>query len=199
MRKIYITGTDTGIGKTYFSGLLCRHLAEKGSVCYIKPVQTGYPPDDDAAEVARISGAADCRILHTAKMPAAPYLAFDEFPYQETVDEINSVSGYDFLVTEGAGGLMVPLDDEKYNYDIAKDCGLETLVVVPNRLGCINHSLLNRHFLETTGLKFSGFAVNNFFMESKNDRFNISMLNDLTAHSVRFVFSKDFEFIDVNW
>jgi len=201
MKRLYITGTDTGIGKTYFSGLLCSYLLDKGdSVCYIKPVQTGYPADDDSAAVAEISGLRkkDCRVLHTAEAPVAPYLVFDEFPYDETVSEINSISGYNWLIVEGAGGIMVPLDGQYMNSDLARDCGLSPVVVVPNRLGCINHSLLNKYFIEKSGLEFAGFAVNNYFMNSKFDRFNISMLNDLTAHSVRYIFSKDIEFIDVN-
>lgn len=200
MRKIYITGTDTGVGKTYFSGLLCRHLSGAGhKVCYIKPVQTGYPEDNDAHTVYTMSGDHDCRVLHTAAAPVAPYLAFDEFPYENTVAEINSVGGFDYLIVEGAGGIMVPLDYEHLNWHLAKDCGLEVITVVPNRLGCVNHSLLTKHLLDTEGVKFAGFAVNNIFMDSKYDRFNISMLNDLTAHSVRFVFSTVFEFIDVGW
>lgn len=200
MRKIYITGTDTGIGKTYFSGLLCRYLHQRGdSVCYVKPVQTGYPDDDDAETVAQMSGITDFRTLQTAKAPAAPYLAFEEFPYEQTVAEINSISGFDWLIAEGAGGIMVPLDEERMNYDIIKDCGMDVLTVVPNRLGCINHSLLTKYFIETSGMKFAGFAVNNHFAGTKYDKFNISMLNDLTEKSVRSVFSSELEYIDVSW
>jgi dethiobiotin synthetase len=196
MKKLYITGTDTEVGKTYFSGLLCRHLVEKGdSVCYIKPVQTGYPEDDDAKTVRGMSGA-ETKVLHTAEPPVAPYIAFDEFPFDETVKEINSVTGYDWLIVEGAGGIMVPLDSEYMNWHIPRECGLDCVVVVPNRLGCINHALLNKHFLEKEGIGFAGFAMNNHYMATKFDRFNISMLNDLTAHSVRYVFSKDLEFIN---
>lgn len=202
MRKIYITGTDTGIGKTYFSGLLCKFLKDEGlKVAYIKPVQTGYPADDDSLTVREMAGLdkSECRVLHTAVAPVAPYIAFDEFPYEETVETINSLTGYDFVIVEGAGGIMVPLDDAYMNYDLVKACSLEALVVVPNRLGCINHSLLTKHFIETSGIKFAGFAMNSHFISSAYDKFNISMLNDLTAHSVRFVFSKDLEYIDVNW
>jgi len=200
MRRLYITGTDTGVGKTFFCGLLASHLLDTGKkVCYIKPVQTGYPEDDDAQTVRSMSGLsqADCRVLHTAKPPAAPYIAFDEFPFEETADTINSVQGYDYLIVEGAGGIMVPLDSDYMNYDLLRACDLETLVVVPNRLGCINHSMLTKHFLTTSDMKFAGFAVNNYFMSEKYDRFNISMLNDLTAHSVRCVFSDGIEYINV--
>ncbi|ADD67880.1 dethiobiotin synthase [Denitrovibrio acetiphilus DSM 12809] len=196
MKKIYITGTDTEVGKTYFSGLLCRHLVQSGKkVCYIKPVQTGYPADDDAKTVQEMSGA-DCRVLYTAEPPVAPYIAFEQFPFEETVETINSVSGYDWLIVEGAGGIMVPLDDDYMNYHLAKECGLSCIVVVPSRLGCVNHALLNKHFLEAEGINFEGFAVNNHYVTTKFDNFNISMLNDLTAHSVRYVFSKDFEYIN---
>jgi len=202
MRKIFITGTDTGIGKTHFSGLLCKHIMDSGqTVCYVKPVQTGYPADDDAKTVREISGLSenDCKVLHTAEPAVAPYIAFDEFPFAQTVASINEINGYDWLIVEGAGGIMVPLDSEYMNYDIVKECSLECIIVVPNRLGCINHSLLNKRFFESEGLRFAGFAMNNYFQDSKFDRFNIAMLNDLTAHSVRFVFSHEIEFIDVNW
>ncbi|PLX69431.1 MAG: dethiobiotin synthase [Denitrovibrio sp.] len=202
MRKIYITGTDTDIGKTYFSGLLCKHLKEQGGkVCYIKPVQTGFPADDDSKTVREMSVLSedDCKVLHTAEAPVAPYIVFDEFPFDETVETINSITGYDWLIVEGAGGIMVPLDSDYMNYDLVKACDLECLVVVPNRLGCINHSLLNKSFLESNNLKFAGFAMNNHFLASKFDRFNISMLNELTAHSAKFVFSKELEYINVNW
>ncbi|PLX67466.1 MAG: dethiobiotin synthase [Denitrovibrio sp.] len=202
MKKVYITGTDTGIGKTYFSGLLCAYLADQGyNVAYVKPVQTGYPADDDARTVREMSGLIEdnCKVLHTAVAPVAPYIAFDNFPYDETVEAINKIDGFDWLIVEGAGGIMVPLSDEHMNYDLVKDCGLNVLTVVPNRLGCINHSLLTKHFCETSGIDFAGFAMNNHFISSAFDRFNISMLNDLTAHSVRFVFSNDLEYTDVNW
>lgn len=196
MRKLYVTGTDTGIGKTHFCGMLCKYLLEKGfSVFYIKPVQTGFPPDDDRKTVLQISGLDEkhSMILHTAEPPVAPYLAFDEFPFDETVKAINSVEGYDWLIVESAGGIMVPLDRDYMNYDIAKECGLETVVVVPNQLGCVNHALLTRYFIMSEGMKFGGFAMNNHFMSAKNDIYNISMLNDLSEESVRFIFSDDME------
>jgi dethiobiotin synthetase len=200
LRKLYISGTDTDIGKTYFAGLLCKHLKEKGeSVCYIKPVQTGFPVDDDSKTVREISGLSenDCKVLYTAEPPVAPYIVFDEFPFEESVETINNISGYDWLIVEGAGGIMVPLDSDYMNHDLVRECDLETVIVVPNRLGCINHSLLNKHFLESEKLKFFGFAMNDHFASTKFDKFNVSMLNDLTDASVRFVFSKDFEFINL--
>lgn len=196
MRKLYITGTDTGIGKTHFCGVLCKYLLKKGNtVYYIKPVQTGTPPDDDRKEVLEISGLDEknSATLHTALPPVAPYLAFEEFPFEETVEAINSVSGYDWLIVESAGGIMVPLDSDYMNYDIAKECGLETIVVVPNQLGCVNHALLTKYFIENEGIKFGGFAMNNHFMSAKNDAFNISMLNDFSDESVRFIFDKEIE------
>lgn len=200
MRKLFITGTDTGIGKTHFCGVLIKYLLEKGdSVFYIKPVQTGFPADDDRKTVLSISGLNEknSKTLYTAEPPVAPYLAFDEFPFEDAVETINNVDGYDWLIVESAGGIMVPLDSDFMNYDLAKECSLETVVVVPNRLGCVNHAMLSRYFLINEGLKFSGFAVNNHFMSAKNDAFNISMLNDLTDESVRFVFNDVIEIAEL--
>lgn len=200
MRKLFITGTDTGIGKTYFSALLIKHLLHAGqSVYYIKPVQTGYPEDDDRQTVIDISGIKqeNAVTLVTAKIPAAPYVAIEDFPYDDVVKKINAVNGFDWLIVESAGGLYVPLDDGLYNFDMAKDCGLESVVVVPNRLGCVNHALLSKYLLDKEELPFAGFAVNNFFMSSKTDAFNISMLNNLTDESVRFVFNNGMDVINI--
>jgi len=200
MRKLYISGTDTGIGKTHYCGLLCKHLLEKGdSVCYVKPVQTGYPEDDDRQTVINMSGLnpEHAHTLNTAKFPAAPFLAFEDFPYENTIKKINTISGYDWMIVESAGGLMVPLDEGYMNYDIARDCGLETVIVVPNRLGCINHAMLNYYFLEKEGLPFAGFAVNEHFASAKSDKFNIAILNDLTDDAVRSVFSDVMEIVEL--
>jgi dethiobiotin synthetase len=199
MRKLFISGTDTGIGKTYYCGLLCKYLLDKGeSICYVKPVQTGYPEDDDRQTVIDMSGIKPehAYTLNTAKFPAAPFLAFDDFPYENTIKKINEINGFDWLIVESAGGLMVPLDEGYMNFDIARDCGLETVIVVPNRLGCINHAMLNYYFLEKENLPFTGFAVNEHFAAAKSDKFNISILNDLTNDAVRSVFSDVMEFVE---
>lgn len=182
----FISGTNTDIGKTVFSALFCNYLIEEGySVKYVKPVQTGWP-ESDAAYVVHNSKVkeADAITLHTHEKPVAPCLVFDAFPFQETVDYINDIEDADVVIVESAGGLMVPLDYTHFNYEIALGCHLETVVVVPNRLGCVNDSLLNYHFIKSKEMVFAGFAMNDYFMASENDKENKHMINRLTDDAV---------------
>lgn len=189
--RLFVTGTDTGVGKTFFCALLARRLKARGlDPAYLKPVQTGSPPDDDAAFVRELAGLAPdrARALFTAPEPVAPCFAFDPFPFHEALAAIRAEPAPD-LIVEGAGGLLVPLDFSRSTWELAREAGLSVLVVVPNRLGCLNHALLTLHFIQTQGLVFAGFAVNNHFAESglAASR-NLEALGRLVPGGVRWVF-----------
>jgi len=163
MMRFFISGTGTGVGKTIFSGLFARDFLRGGkSVRYVKPVQTGHPPDDDAAMVREISGLSpeNASILFTAPEPVAPSWAFDPFPFGEAAARINAVSETDVLLVESAGGLLVPLGSSKTNADFITACGLTVILVVPNRLGALNEAMLNLYYLSRERMRFHGFAVN---------------------------------------
>ncbi len=186
MRKFFISGTNTDVGKTYFSAAFSDYFINKNSkVKYIKPVQTGWP-ESDADFVLNNSSLEkkDVVTLYHHEKPVAPCLVFDKFPYRETVDYINSINDVDVLIVESAGGLLVPLDYEFFNYELALDCKLETIIVVPNKLGCINDSLLNYNFIKDKNINFTGFALNNYFMKSEYDSENKKIINKLTDNSV---------------
>ncbi len=194
--RYFVTGTDTGVGKTFFCGLLARHLKNQGlDPAYVKPVQTGSPPDDDAAFVRDFAGLTPdrARTLFTAPEPVAPCFAFDPFPYAEALAGIAAVTAPN-LIVEGVGGLLVPLDFSRSTWELARDARLSVLVVVPNRLGCLNHTLLTHHFIESQGLDFAGFAVNNHFAESQKsaDR-NLDALRYLVPGGVQWVFGGELE------
>ncbi|WP_147822528.1 dethiobiotin synthase [Salidesulfovibrio onnuriiensis] len=192
MEKLYISGTGTEIGKTHFSAWLARELSRQGKrVKYIKPVQTGYPADDDAAFVRRHAGLSedDARVLFTGEEPVAPCFLWETFPLDGVLDAINKVRDCDVLLVEGAGGLLVPLDKKRRSYEIAELCGLETVIVVPNALGCLSDAQLNGHFLATSGIPFKGFALNNHFAQDETNRErNHAMLAHLMPGSIRWVF-----------
>ncbi len=170
MKRYFITGTGTGIGKSYFSAFFVRSLKEQGlSVRYIKPVATGYPEDDDAAFVARRAGLApeDAVTLFTATEPASPCFVFDPFPFEECVSRIEALGAdRDVLVVESAGGLAVPLGTRRYNYHFALALGLDVILVVPNRLGCLSDAIVYGHFALRHKLSLAALAVNDFFAES---------------------------------
>ena len=194
--RVLVSGTNTGVGKTIFTAMLCKSLMDAGRrVKYIKAVQTGYPEDDDAGYVRQYTGLSeeDCKVLFTAERPVAPCLEFEEFPFKKCVHMINSSDDCDDLIVEGAGGIAVPLDYTRYIYDIADKCALEALVVVPNRLGCINECLLNYEFLKSKKISFRGFAFNDYFQASENDALNTAMLEKLLPGYIRYRFHKELQ------
>jgi len=159
-------------------------------VRYIKPVATGYPEDDDAAFVASRAGLApeDAVTLFTAAEPASPCFVFDPFPFGEAVSRIEDLSAdRDVILVESAGGLGVPLGQRRYNYHFALALGLPTLLVVPNRLGCLSDALVYGHFTLRHKLDFAGFAVNDHFAESDRcrDR-NVAMLEELFPGKIAY-------------
>ncbi|WP_022850411.1 dethiobiotin synthase [Limisalsivibrio acetivorans] len=189
--KLFISGSNTGVGKTIFSALLARQMMQKGlHTVYIKPVQTGYPADDDAAFVKKFAGLADDRALtlYTAEPPVAPCLCFERFPLEQVVDAVDSMK-CDCLIVEGAGGIAVPLDYEQMTYEIPRQCGLEVITVLPDRLGCVNEAVLNREFMDSQGLEFHGFALNRHFSSSPNDSENAGIIEKLMPGSIRYLFS----------
>ena len=173
MTRYFITGTGTGIGKSYFSALFAQKLQAEGrTVRYVKPVATGYPEDDDAAFVARQAGlaAADAVTLHTAAEPASPCFVFDPFPFAECVARIEALGAdRDALLVESAGGLAVPLGQRRYNYHFALELGLEVILVVPNRLGCLSDAIVYGHFAKRHKLALSAIALNDHFAASARE------------------------------
>lgn len=188
--RLFITGSNTGVGKTFFSALIAKYYNDKGlNVSYIKPVQTGYPEDDDAGFVKQFSGISKARTLFNAKEPLAPCLCFDKFPFDEAVEEIKA-DRPEVLIVEGAGGIAVPLDYKRMTWEIAAECGLDVITVIPDRLGCVNEAALNYSFIKGKKLSFKGFAMNRHFRRTKSDNLNAGIIEKLIPASIIFTFDK---------
>jgi dethiobiotin synthetase len=196
MKKFFITGTSTSIGKTFFSALLCEYYLNKNlNVTYIKPVQTGWP-ESDAEFILNFNNhnsQLTAKTLFSHKKPVAPCLVFEPFPFNEAVDHINSIDKTDILIVESAGGIMVPLDSKTFNYEFAEKCNLSIILVVPNKLGCVNDTLLNHFFIKQKKLSFEGIALNNFFSESEFDLYNKNMLIKYTNKNLFCEFNNKIE------
>jgi dethiobiotin synthase len=158
-RGLFVTGTDTGVGKTLVSAALMAVLGD--AAVYYKPVQTG--DDDDTATVAHLSGGATLAPGLSLPLPAAPYRA--ALAAGLTVD-LNALvagargAGERLLVTEGAGGVLVPLTARETTCDLIAALGLPTLVVARTRLGTLNHTLLTVEALLRRGLPVAGVVLN---------------------------------------
>lgn len=160
MKPLIVTGTDTGIGKTVISAGLVQALGAQ----YWKPVQSGLEEETDSEIVARLSGA---RVLLEAvrlSLPASPHISAEAEGVRIDTAALNLPDISAPLVVEGAGGLMVPLDDQTTFLDLFARWGAPVVLVARTALGTINHSLLSLAALRgagvpVTGVIFSGAAA----------------------------------------
>jgi len=154
VRGVFITGTNTGIGKTTFARDLCRRHPD---AVYWKPVQTGCPPDDDTAFVGARRSLPGIRL----KDPVSPHLAARrEGITLNLADLLAPIEGFEgTLVVEGAGGLMVPLAPDLLQTDLIAAIGLPTVVVARDELGTINHTLLTVDALRARDLPVAGVVL----------------------------------------
>jgi dethiobiotin synthetase len=154
VRGVFVVGTDTGIGKTTVAKRLVERHPE---ATYWKPVQTGWPEDDDTKTVAAARSLPGIRL----KDPVSPHLAAKRAGVTLTLDAIlRPLEGFDgLLVAEGAGGVLVPLAPGLLQVDLVKRVGLPALVVAFDRLGTINHTLLTLEALRRRAIEIAGVVL----------------------------------------
>jgi dethiobiotin synthetase len=162
-KRIFITATNTDIGKTYTTKLLLRAYAKQGyRVGVIKPVETGvvdgvYPDGDVLLALVRELNPLFCDVSIedivplSYALPAAPFIAscgreFDTKRVLQSIEKLEALC--DVLLIEGAGGLLVPLDEELMVLDLIKLTHASALLVTHCSLGCINDTLLSKKALE---------------------------------------------------
>ncbi|WP_342708819.1 dethiobiotin synthase [Bradyrhizobium sp. B124] len=156
--RIVVTGTDTGIGKTIFSAGLAGFLGAS----YWKPVQSGLEDETDAQLVARLAGLAADRIVperYRLRTPASPHqsAAIDGVRIDPAALDLPD-AGDRPLVIEGAGGLMVPLNDDTLFIDMFERWRLPVVLCARTALGTINHSLLSVEALRKRNIDILGIA-----------------------------------------
>ena len=159
MQGFFVTGTDTDVGKTVVAAWLVARLG----ACYWKPVQAGNQPETDSAVVRRLSGAPPDRILPEAYVlpePIAPHEAARRTGIAIDTAKLEPPPCDRPLVVEGAGGLMVPLNDQSFVIDLARELELPLILVARSTLGTINHTLLSLEAIRRRGLTLAGVVVN---------------------------------------
>jgi dethiobiotin synthetase len=170
---LFITGTDTGVGKTYVTCALARGLRAAGfDVGVMKPVETGVSAagPEDARALIRAAGVADeldlvCPIQYA--MPAAPQAAAAAEGLERAAESIDRISRafstlsdrHAFMLVEGAGGILVPFDEKTTMADVAQQLGTPLLVVARTSLGTINHTLLTLEACDRRGLDVLGVVL----------------------------------------
>ncbi|RMD54769.1 MAG: dethiobiotin synthase, partial [Nitrospirae bacterium] len=172
---IFITGTDTGVGKTFVSRGIIKSLKRRGvSVGAMKPVETGCIKRNgelipaDAIELKRASNMKEpIEIINpfSYEMPLSPYAAsmYEEIKIKK--DKILDVfhmlkKRYDFVIVEGAGGLMVPLSRDYMIADLIIHMELPIIIVAKAGLGTLNHTILTIKVAKLYGIEVKGVVLN---------------------------------------
>lgn len=167
----FVTGTDTGVGKTLVSCALLHAFAARGnSVVGMKPVAAGC--DDELHEdVRQLRAASNVQASrgqinpYSFVHPVAPHLAARFIGVRINIErildsyaELNAQS--DVVIVEGAGGFCVPLNDEQDSADLVQRMNIPVVLVVGMRLGCLNHALLTVEAIAARGLTLAGWVAN---------------------------------------
>mgnify|MGYP001048176886 FL=1 len=175
MPGLFVTGTDTGVGKTLISAALLHLLSTLGHRAVgMKPVAAGAENVDgiwwneDVLALSRASGIAAPAALvnpYLFREPIAPHIAAERKGVRIEIPRIVEAYGElaelaEWVVVEGAGGFRIPLDAKRDSADLAVALGLPVTLVVGMRLGCLNHALLTAEAIERRGLKLAGWVAN---------------------------------------
>jgi dethiobiotin synthetase len=204
MKGIFVTGTDTGAGKTYVSALLIKALRDEGvdAVGY-KPICCGGREDayqlQDASEGMVELGRINPCYLRTA---AAPYVAamFEntELELAPLIDGFKDLAAeHEVVIVEGVGGWRVPILKDYMVSDFARELGLPTILVVGNRLGALNQTLLSVESMRAAGVEPAGLVFNHLDEELDTAAItNKGIAEDLTGVSVLMDVIRDQERVD---
>lgn len=157
MKRYFVTGTNTDVGKTVICSLLCENLGFN----YFKPIQTGNIDIVDNTTISRLTGVKIYDNFYSLKLPASPYIAAKNENIEINIKNIELPNDNN-LIIEGAGGCMVPINKNETILDLIKHFNVPVLIVVKNELGCVSSTLttitaLNSYNIEITGVILNGF------------------------------------------
>lgn len=191
-KRLFITGTDTEVGKTFFTAALVTRLQKQFSVLALKPVaagcewKDGYWQNEDALQL--IEAMRESHGYHeinpiALQPPIAPHIAANQANIELSIASLRQAcplqySQQDFIVVEGAGGWLVPLNENETFADYVKAENLEVILVVGLKLGCINHALLTADSIRSRGVSLVGWVANHIDSQMLNQQENIETLKN---------------------
>jgi dethiobiotin synthetase len=200
MKGFFITGTDTDIGKTITTGLLTKYFLEKGIDAFpYKPVQSGavlkkdrlVAPDTEFYEKVTNRSFGKNANTYLLKTPSSPHLAaaldgvsIELKPILEQVEKLQGI--HELLLIEGAGGLIVPLNEEATILDLIERVSLPVILVARAGLGTINHTVLSVMALKQRSINIAGIILNQTSRDEmpEIERDNKRMIETLTGEKV---------------
>ncbi len=189
----FITGTDTGVGKTLISCALLHAFAAQGKrVAGFKPVAAGCDEDEHNDDAKALRAASSVQLTYGQVNPycfrhaIAPHLAALHSGVRIELARIMTsyreiAAQADEVIVEGAGGFLVPLNDKKNSADLAQELNLPVILVVGMRLGCLNHALLTLRVMAEYQLECAGWVANVVDAEMPALQENIAALRERIA------------------
>lgn len=176
MKTFFISGIGTDVGKTIASAILIEALQAN----YWKPVQAGFAEGTDKELVQSLitnNRSIFFDETYRLQLPASPHIAAREDGIQIDSDKIlvqfekikKNAAPDDILIIEGAGGLMVPLNENEFVIDLIKKLDAKTILVSRNYLGSINHSLLSTAVCKEKGISLAGWIFNDTYMQYEDE------------------------------
>ena len=197
-RRIFVTGTDTGVGKTVIACALVRGLRQLGArVAVMKPVASGAVRtpqglrNADALALIEAAGSSAAYALvnpYCFEPEVSPHIAAKEAMIDVDISMIREsfealTAGADWVVVEGAGGWLAPINDRRSMADVALALEAPTLLVVGIRLGCLNHAHLTRFAVAARGVPFAGWIANEVDPAMARTAENLATLERLLGES----------------
>ena len=159
-KGFFITGTDTGVGKTFFSSILMK----KFDFDYWKPIQTGKFTENDTLYIKENIGIEENRFhksIYSFKKPLSPHLASSYEKTSINMKKIKKPRSHRPLIIEGVGGILVPLNKKDLLINLIKKFKLPVIVVSKSILGTINHTLMTLEILKKNKINIFGVILNN--------------------------------------
>jgi dethiobiotin synthetase len=191
MPGYFITGTDTGVGKTVVAVAMINALKAQGkTVAGMKPVAAGCEStpqglrNDDALQLQQAASVElPYKLInpYAFEPPIAPHIAAEEAGVEIDIEHIKQcyeeiAAQVDTVVLEGAGGWLVPLNDTATMADVAIALNLPVVLVVGMRLGCLNHALLSVESIQAKGAKPAGWVANQIDNDMQKYQKNVNSL-----------------------
>ena len=167
-KGFFITGTDTGVGKTFFSSILMK----KFDFDYWKPIQTGKFTENDTLYIKENIGIEKNRFhksIYSFKKPLSPHLASSYEKTSINMKKIKKPRSHRPLIIEGVGGILVPLNKKDLLINLIKKFKLPVIVVSKSILGTINHTLMTLEILKKNKINIFGVILNKVKNKKEGD------------------------------
>ena len=174
MNSLFITGTDTDVGKTCVTAGIVNYLSKMNiDVGVMKPFASGYKANEgsiseDVEILTKYSGVTDPVELinpYFFEIPTSPYEACmklnREIDISKVVDAYNQlISNHDVVIVEGIGGIMTPISQNYFVSDLISELKLNSIIVTGSKIGTVNHLMLTYEYSQQKNLNFNGFLIN---------------------------------------